>query len=168
MLLGHYTGTSVSCQYITLLPWHLYRDITLLPILYFVTDTGYHSHIWHIVLWYTNCGTSVLHIRDLILSRPTVGSLDHRRSLQGIVYCLEGRNGAFNGKMSNVSKKLFVWENRQGAGRLFVWQVYVSRQGSCESGCPAKILCLQDFPISHTPPPQTPTNYNHNDQRFDI
>ena len=155
MLLGHYTGTSVSCQYITLLPGHLYRDITLLPILYFVTDTGYHSHIWHIVLWYTNCGTLVLRIRDLILSRPTAGSLDHRRSLQGMVYCLEGRNGAFNGKMSNVSKKLFVWENPQGAGRLFVWRVYVSRQGSCESGCPAKILCLQDFPISHTPPPPT-------------
>ena len=60
------------------------------------------------------------------------------------------------GKCLMCRKKLFVWENPQGAGRLFVWRVYVSRQGSCESGCPAKILCLQDFPISHTPPPQTP------------
>ena len=59
------------------------------------------------------------------------------------------------GKCLMCRKKLFVWENPQGAGRLFVWRVYVSRQGSCESGCPAKILCLQDFPISHTPPPQT-------------
>ena len=60
------------------------------------------------------------------------------------------------GKCLMFRKKLFVWENPQGAERLFVWRVYVSRQGSCESGCPAKILCLQDFPISHTPPPQTP------------
>ena len=129
-----------------------------MPIHYFVAVSGYHSYLWHIVLWYTSCRTLVLHIRDLILSRPTVGSLDHRRSLQGIVYCLEGRNGAFNGKMSNVSKKTLCV--RKPSGR----RAFVCLASLCvEARELWERMSRQDFvpprfsDLPHTPPPTSPT-----------
>ena len=156
----------------------LYRDISLLPIHYFVAGTliqGHHSLAntllcyWYRVslsslahiLWYTNWGTLVLHIRDLILSRPTVGSLDHRRSLQGIVYCLEGRNGAFNGKMSNVSKNSLCEKTLRAQGVCLFGEFMCRGKGAVRADVPPRFCASKIFRSPTPHPHKPPTNISY-------